>query len=421
MFELLGRMTASLETSGLEATIHLDAPDVQRIQAEHPDLAKSLRRQNIAYQTDSLADAPLSYLRRLPWKEGAAAFIETEMKGFNSSCWLGAALPVAVSMRGWAPQPFAALAEWGVRAILGPSTFLADYDRPYFLCGRLHLASLGPNAIQLEPDDWLVPAGVLASIERIHHRARILAPAASVLVLRLPLHDSLKSRAESTQTLAGHFVGLVDRLRALPEIELQSARQVVDRFADISYEHAVPADVFKEVACWAWSGNLRPFYYEQGFLSPAEQLYGMARLWHESLQKGKPVRNTTIKTPLGPPERAITDSSVEEISAEEVPALLASLMNTMENEGQLPSAVPIKSGRLAIHDLLPTLAGGLNPKMELQDMPVHRGSFDETRISPLRIAECLRDSGLPADTDVANITELARLQLWTYKPVIGCG
>lgn len=416
--DLMNALAGDLAAAGIEATFLLDAARAQQIAAGRPHLARALQRQNVGYLAQAGGRPPLCSQVGRSWSEGVRTFLEDETKGYNATCWLGAALPAAAAMRGWAAPPFAVMAEWGVRVVLGAACPVGGYDRPFFYCGRLHLTGLGPNAIDVPPDAWRASGESERIALRVGRRADLLATPGGVVQLRCPLDKVVRS-FEEVSAAAAWFGALLDRLRRSPNVALHSARQVVDRFADISYDLAVPADVFRRGCCWVWSGDLRPFYYEQGFLSPAELLYGLAKIWHESIRKGKPVRNTTLKSPLGPPESATTDAAVKGVAAADVPHILESLVETVENTGQLPASVDVGSGRIAVQDLLPTLADGVNPNLAPADMELRRGRIDVSRVQPWRIRQCLADAGLPADADASTFEEHAKLQVWTYKPVIG--
>jgi hypothetical protein len=414
----MNALAADLTAAGVEATFLLDAARVQQIAAARPDLERALRRQNVGYLAQAGGRPPLAGLLGRSWSEGVRTFLETETKGYNAACWMGAALPAAAAMRGWAAPPFAVMAEWGVRVVLGAACPVGGYDRPFFYCGRLHLTGLGPNAIDVPPEAWRESGENERFASRVRRRADLLAAPGGVVQLRCPLDKVVRSFDEVSNA-AAWFRSLLERLRTSPNVALHSARQVVDRFADISYDLAVPADVFRRGCCWVWSGDLRPFYYEQGFLSPAELLYGLAKIWSESIRKGKPVRNTNLKSPLGPPEPATTDAAVKGLVADEIPQILDALVQTVENTGQLPASVDARSGRVAVQDLLPTLADGVNPNLAPADVELRRGRLDESRVQPWRIRRCLDDAGLPADSDVSTLETHAKLQLWTYKPVVG--
>ena len=80
---------------------------------------------------------------------------------------------------------------------------------------------------------------------------------------------------------------------------IESARQFADRYADISYEQAISLDFLGTMAEQSSKPELHAIEHELGFVSPAEQLYGITKIWVESIVKGKPIRNTTIRTPPG--------------------------------------------------------------------------------------------------------------------------
>jgi hypothetical protein len=281
------------------------------------------------------------------------------------------------------------------------------------LCGRLHLASLGPYWIDLSLHALLDDASIAGVADQFRRRAEQLGPKGGAIVLSMSASQLDGAPPASCERGATGIGSLLDQIRMMPSVSVQSARQVFDRWADVSYEHAVPTDFFQVSASTIARGAIQAIPYELGMLSPAEQLYGITRIWMESLEKGKATRNTTLRTPMGPAESAQTGNAVEGIRAADLPGLLKEFCAAVDKSEQLPPSVQTSAGPIALEDLLPTLAGGFQGDLSAVDLPLVRGRWSNGRVHRDRLAESIEE---PAHID--GILGIPMRQLWTFKPVL---
>ncbi|MBO9610461.1 MAG: hypothetical protein J7639_31160 [Paenibacillaceae bacterium] len=126
------------------------------------DILDRLKRHEIGYHTDwhSVHPVVTEYLEPLGFREGAEVFERIEGGGFRDVQRISGRAAVCYGQPGlaWAPQPYAALNRWGVRAYLDSHDQIALEGRPFWYGGLLNLTSLhGIMSLPLE-DGALEPA-----------------------------------------------------------------------------------------------------------------------------------------------------------------------------------------------------------------------------------------------------------------------
>ncbi|MBO9610143.1 MAG: hypothetical protein J7639_29560 [Paenibacillaceae bacterium] len=126
------------------------------------DILDRLKRHEIGYHTDwhSVHPVVTAYMEPLGFREGAEAFDRNEAGGFRDVQRITGRSAVCYGQPGlsWAPQPYAALNKWGVRAYLDSHDLIGLEGRPFWYGGLLNLMSLrGIMSLPLE-DGALEPA-----------------------------------------------------------------------------------------------------------------------------------------------------------------------------------------------------------------------------------------------------------------------
>lgn len=418
---LLHALGSALRATGAEATYKLTGARANQIrQSGRPELVALIQSQDVGYHSSGAADRPTAgeYIGHLDWADGVAAFAQAEQSAYEQVAFLAGRIPSCYGNEGWVPQAYGVLNRWGTRVCLSERGFLAHHDKPFFYGGRLNISMMGPRWID-------VGAALLSSsesdrlVERIAGAVAGHAGRAGVVVVQI----RPESLALAPELAIRNFQRCLERLFSIENAVVQSARQIADRFADISYEHRVSLDLMRGIAeCARW-GDLRPFYFDAGYISAAEQLYLLVSAWDESHRKGKLVRNSTTRTPLGPSELVYTDPRLKGIKKDEIQGVLTYVLQYVANNEQLPPAAPLQVGPLAIHDLLPTIAGGFQEQLPMVDLPLRRGVVAGTdRIREEFAFACWDgpahpEKGFRSQRQI----DLARLQAWTYKPVLEIG
>ncbi|MFO0948499.1 MAG: hypothetical protein U1D30_21685 [Planctomycetota bacterium] len=405
----------------------------------YPELTIALKTQDIGLYGNFHVDqpTPAEYVGDLGWMEGARKFFIQEAPGYDDVCHVGGRIPSCFGNESWSPHSYGALSRWGIRVRLSRHCFLSDNERPFFFGARLNLSQLGANWLDIGPtitdpkagDHWF---------EKIAERVWSFGGKAGVVVVQMYADDLLARRtpdfwkrssqenaagllkeAEACQRGLDNLDRILDRLIGLENAKIHSARQVADRFADISYERRIQLEDLRAIARHAAIGKLEPFKYEAGYLAPSEQLYILARAWDETRRKGKLIRNSTLQAPLGPAELVSTEPSVSGIWAKELPDVLANLLAFIHKFARLPDSVETADGAISVQDLLPTLAGGFHDELEAVDLPLRQGKLaNADRVDEKLARTCWKVPVHPPEFEVPRQIEIARQQLWTYKPVL---
>jgi hypothetical protein len=317
---------------GVEATLMLSASTASTLAADHP-LTNVCKRLDVGLidreLTEPEASTPKLFQPRFEKLHDALLFPTGR-------------LPSVYACPGFAHGAYATLSEVNIRAVMTAEP-IAPMSSGFFLGGRLHL----PPTIALESltsgDD------VEAAVDRIQTQAAH-GENADPIPIALP-----------TATSAVREVTLSTFLKRLLEVSsfaVRSVRQTADLFADVPYDHAIPMAAITAMAMQASQGNLSPYQYTLGWLSPAEQLYILAHIWSVAMEKGKAPRNSQTRTPIPTLDDPV-ESTVTTISAAEFPTVIAQLVASMSGKNELPAGVAVEAGVVAVQDLLPTLAVSL--------------------------------------------------------------
>lgn len=402
----------------LEATFLLSRGRAEQITREDTaELRPLLKRQDIGFIAGGGAGAPppAAYIGDLDWAQGVAAFQKAELPAYKGVAFLAGRIPSTCGLESWAPQAFGALEPWGIRVVISRHAFLANDGEPFFYGGRLNLSELGKHWIEAT-GPLLRPGGEEAIFKRFEGLFVRDAVRGGIACVRINAAE-IPHEAESFFRSLG---SLLDRLVECGGAWVESARQAADRYADISYEHRITLEDLLSIAEHASRPEIRPYAYRAGYLSAAEQLYLLAAAWDETRRKGKLVRNSTTRTPLGPSEFAVTDPQVKGIPSERVTSLVGELFKYLTDHGRLPARLDLGDGGIAIQDLLPTLAAGFHDSLSQVGLGLRRGNL----FQPERVREDLarlvwQEPGHPPEFAAPRQIELARLQLWTFKPVLG--
>lgn len=402
----------ALRAERREATVLLRGVDARAIQGS--ELAAAIKCQDVGFRAGTTGTTPLgASIGDSDWDTGARLCREREGADYRAVAFIAGRIPSTYVPDGWSPQCLSALEEAGMRVVASPRAFLTNEGNPYFYAGRLHLAESGPNLIT-DAGAFANAAATSNLIERVIGRLRALGNQGGLVSVHLSL-----GHGPPTGCARG-LARFLHEVESRSGIRVESARQIADRFADISYEHRIALEDLLELARHASRPQIGPFLYRAGYIAPVEQLYLLASAWDETRRKGKLVRNSTTRTPLGPTEKGESDRDITQIPAEHVTGLVGEVLTHMTTRGRVPARVAVPGGHLAVEDLLPTLAAAFHESLNQVGLTVHRGRLAEpNRVREDLAQEVWRGPGYPSEFSAKNQLELARLQLWTYKPVFG--
>jgi hypothetical protein len=356
---------------GVEATLMLSASTAKTLTPDHP-LTDAAKRLDVGLVDRELgepeASEPSLFKPRFEALHDAVLFAA----GRLPSCYMpqGRAATAGLGM-------YATLSEINIRAVVGMN-WAALKPGAYFLGGRLHL----PGVIQMTALES--EAAVEAAYQQVLGEVALGEGDVPVTV---PVTGTGRTTAEGLRLF-------LKRLLDTSSLAVRSVRQAADQWADIPYDHAIPMAAITAMAEHAAQGALTPYRYALGFLSPAEQLYIFAHCWWVALEKGKAPRNAQTRTPI-PTLQDFVESTTTTLSAAEFPSLVAKLRTSLEGRSELPAAVELEEGVVAVQDLLPTFAAAMGSMPAPADFQIMRG----------------------AATFAPEAVGFGRLA-WTYKPAV---
>lgn len=332
---------------GVEATLMLSASTATALAADHP-MTNVCKRLDVGLIDRELAE---------PEASTPKLFQPRFEKLHDAVLFPTGRLPSVYWCPGFAHGIYATLSEVNIRAVM-TSDPIAPMSGAFFLGGRLHL----PLTITLE--SLTNDADVEAAVDRIQTEAAH-GENGDPIPIALPTASSAVREATLSMFLK--------RLMEVSSFAVCSVRQTADLFADIPYDHAIPMTAITPMAMQAAQGGLSPYQYTLGWLSPAEQLYILAHIWSVALEKGKAPRNSQTRTPIPTLDEPV-ESTAATISAAEFPTVISKLVASMSGKNELPAAVTLEAGVVAVQDLLPTLAASLPSMPTPVDLAVVRGA-----------------------------------------------
>jgi hypothetical protein len=413
----LAELASGLHLAKQEVTLLIDGPRARYWKGEATQAFLSPMKQlNVGLCLAS----PLAYLAEHAGEEGARLFRSREHQGFMDVSSIGGHIPSALGMPTWAPQPMEVIADWGTRGVLVPHTPVESDSRPFFLGGRLHLSSLGPYWLDISFQSLVDDEGRRGVKGQIVRRAeQLLSAGGGVVVVRLPAEQTRAALEANHRSAALGYLSLISDLRNLPGLQVESVRQVVDRWGDISYDLALTTDYFRQQASAMSESRLSPILHEQGYLSPAEQLSAIARIWLESIEKGKGTRHTTLRSPLGPRKGGITHLAGAGIPAAELRGVLSAICASVDSSNRLPAEVALEGGSIAIQDLLPSLASvfATADLSQPAEVPLRPGKLPVEKMQRSRWENSLESMGVRS-AKTSDVFAEAEQQVWSFKPAL---
>jgi len=332
---------------GVECTLMLSASTAATMTADHP-LTNVCKRLDVG-----LVDRELTE----PDSSTPGVFQKRFEKLHDAVLFPTGRLPSVYLCPGFAHGAYATLTEVNIRAVMTLEP-IAPLTGAYFLGGRLHLQP----ATSVE--SLTTEAEIESAVDRISSLASH-GESADPVMIALPTNASAVREATLSTFLK--------RLMEASSFAVCSVRQTADLLADVPYDHAIPIAAITAMALHAAKGDLTPYQYALGWLSPAEQLYILAHVWSVALEKGKAPRNSQTRTPMPTLDDPV-ESTATTISAPEFPAVISQLVASTSSKNELPAGVSMESGVVAVQDLLPSLATSLSSMPTPTDLTVVRGA-----------------------------------------------
>lgn len=271
------RVAAFLTQQGIRATFKVVGEKARALdRRRRRDVLGALAQHEIGYHSNTHSQHPTvaEYESTLDWQTGADEFTRRERPGVDTVKRILGQAPTCYGQPGasWAPQPYAALKEWGVRVYLDDGKHLGLDGQPFWYGGILNLFNL-QDGRQLRPNEtWSNLADAKADFQDIHLRLTSKRQGGWVSLYFHPCEfvhrefwdaanfarganppreewkvPPMKSPEESEKAFQ-YFQDLVTFMKSFPRVEFVTASQALQLFNDAAQRRVYPIEELGNIA-----------------------------------------------------------------------------------------------------------------------------------------------------------------------------
>lgn len=445
------RLAEFLTAEGVPATFKVVGEKARTLERRgRSDVIAAMRRHDIGYHanTHSQHPTPAEYESGMDWNTGVEEFTRRERGGFEDVARIFGKTPCCYGQPGssWAPQPYAALRQWGVKLYLDEGTQIGLDGKPFWYGGLLNIFNTKEGE-QLRPNDkWDNLEQSKAKFREIY--ARMSADSSGGLI-SLYFHPCefihqwfwdlnfadganpppsqwkrppLKSAAEQKQTFA-YFEGLVRYMKSFPEVRFITGSGTVKLFPDLAHAREFSTSDLKDVAEAVTPGV--SFQTHGDYALSASEVLELLNTYveREITERTNTAGAFTIsENPYGPAVDPPHIAHAVDVPWDQFARTVGDVADFLARNHQIPAdvwlgsvAVPPESYLVALADVGRTLLAG-NPPPSTVTLPM-------ARLATMKyVAE---DSPavwnwpiFPKGFHSAHLLSVAGLQAWTLKPAL---
>ena len=443
------RVAELLTRQGVRATFKVVGEKARTLERRgREDVIAALVRHEIGYHSNlhSQHPTPAEYEANLDWATGALEFDDRERPGYDDVRRIFGQAPTCYGQPGssWAPQAYAALAQWGVKVYLDEGSHVGLEGRPFWYGGLLNIFNTKEGSTLHPNPDWSNIAEARARFQEIHRRMTGKAEGGVVSLYFHPcefIHREFwdgvnfarganppredwklpptKTKEEKERAFQ-YLEDLVAYMKSLPGTEFVTASETLRIFADGAQGRVYTEADLARIAERA-TGEVS-FQVHPDFTLTASEVLGLLNRHVAEMVRGMPSASVRLEgTPYGPAspferqEAAATDVSWSQFSR-----TVVEVADSLERHKQVPSevwfgSVPVspESYLVALAQVGSRLLKGDGPPRSVRVTPAHlaagRHVADD---SPDLWGWVIFPPGFRAP----KLMGLARLQAWTLKP-----
>lgn len=411
------------------------------------DVIAALSQHEIGYHSNTHSQHPTvaEYESPLGWEAGAEEFARRERPGFEDLTRIFGRAPTCYGQPGssWAPQPHAALRQWGVRVYLDEAQHVGLNGKPFWYGGLLNIFNTkeGP---ELRPnDDWTniveskakfqsfyerfsaQPEGGLISLyfhpcEFIHQEfwdavnfARGANPPRDQW--KLP---SLKAPQDAERAFS-YLEQLVTSMKSFPRVRFVTASEAFGLFPDPVEGRSFLVEELGEMARQV-DPAVSFLTFDPYDVAPSEALLLLNELVSGVARRKAPGAIRIEGTPAGPDAAAEALSGPIEVPWSQFARTVVDVSDFLARNRRVPSQVWFGSVAVPPESYLVSLAQATSRLLVKGEPP------ESVTAGPARLAAAqyvAQDSTslwswpiFPPGFHSPHLMELARLQAWTLKP-----
>ena len=169
------RVAELLTRLGVRATFKVVGEKARTLERRgRGDVIAALVKHEIGYHsnTHSQHPTPAEYEANLDWAMGALEFDDRERPGYDDVRRIFGQAPTCYGQPGssWAPQSYAALAQWGVKVYLDEGSHVGLEGRPFWYGGLLNIFNTQEGSTLHPNPDWSNIAEARTRFQEIHRR-----------------------------------------------------------------------------------------------------------------------------------------------------------------------------------------------------------------------------------------------------------
>jgi len=431
------RLAVYLSQQAIRATFLVGAEAARALEHRNrQDVIGALNQHEIAFYSERLGELAVgagsgggTSTEELLRGERADLDDVRRVLGQSPVCYAGAEGSLA-------PEVYAALQKWRIRAYLHRGQGPAANGRPFWYEGLLHVFA-SRESQQLRPDaSWSNLAEARARFQDFRfrvssHREGTLLnvwfhPSEFVQEQALAGRDerganrnldstappSLK-RPEESEKAFNYFESLVTYLKSSSGVEFVTAADALAMLRDAAQRRVYSRVELGEIARFV-EPEVSYQTHEDYLLAPSEVFYLLAKFVAGVVRRQTYEPILLDGTPFGPASPGVPGSSAAEVSWDELASAALEVADYVSKEDRVPDAVRVGNTTVSPASFLVALAQ-VTQTLQLKGEVPETVQFGAAR---LKLGDFPGDATGPASESAAGSPpwRLAGLQAWTFKP-----
>jgi Polysaccharide deacetylase len=443
------RLAAFLTEQGIRATFKVVGEKARVLDRRNRrDVIGALSQHEIGYHSNTHSQHPTvaEYESMLDWQTGADEFTRRERQGYDTVKRIMGQAPTCYGQPGasWAPQPSAALKDWGVRVYLDEGNHIGLNGQPFWYGGMLNIFNI-KDGLQLRPNGtWSNLADAKANFQDIHLRLTSKRQGGLISLFFHPCEfvhrefwdavnfahganppreewklPPMKSPEESEKAFQ-YFQELVTFMKSFPRVEFVTASQTLPLFNDAAERRVYPTEDLGNISGQVAAG-VSFQEHDDYVLSAGEIFFLLNTFVAQTVQKSPPEPILLDGAPGGPVAAGTAALSAPiRVPWSQFERTVLDVAGFLRKFNQVPNAVWFGSQAVPPESYLLALAQTTSSLLAKGAVP------DSVTLAPARLAAAkfVADDSpalwdwiiFPAGFHAPRLMELAKLQAWTLKP-----
>src|SRR5437667_1791083 len=411
------------------------------------DVIGALAHHEIGYHSNRHSQHPTvaEYESALDWESGDEEFSRRERPGYDDLRRIFGQAPTCYGQPGssWAPQPYGALKNWGVKVYLDEAPHVGLEGKPFWYGGLLNIFNTkeGP---QLRPrDDWSNLADSKAKFQQFY-TGMSSRPEGGIISLYFhpcelvhrefwdavnfarglnPPREDWKlppmKTAEESDKAFQYFEGLVTYMKSFPHVEFVTASEALDLFRDAAQQRVFSMQELGDIAKQVDSEVT--FEARENYALSASEIFVLLNRFVTGVIRRKASEPILLEsTPYGPGSPAVELKAEITVPWSQFSRTALDVGGFLETRGQIPGQVWLGSAAVPPESYLVALAR-VTSTLLLKGEPPESVSVPPARLAAAQYvaqdASALWEWPIfPPGFHSPHLMELARLQAWTLKP-----